>query len=197
MNAQNPEKKEGTILFCDIRNFTSLFDEKDPFEAVAFANNVLAVLGEVVEHNGGAVDRFTGDGFLAHFGFAGKDDEHAKTAARTCISIREKLNEINANRYFKVETMVSVGLGIHSGIAAYCKLETDQFIQTTVLGDAVNTAARIEEMTKYFMVDILFSDDSYLLVKDEFLFQKMPLKSIRGKKKPVQTHWFLPTNINK
>jgi len=197
MNAQNPEKKEGTILFCDIRNFTSLFDEKDPFEAVEFANNVLAVLGEVVEDNGGVVDRFTGDGFLAHFGFAEDSENHAVLAGITCVSIRKKLNEINASRYFKVESMVSVGIGVHTGEAAYCKLETNQFTQTTVLGDAVNTAARIEGMTKYFMVDILFSNESYLLLKDEFLFRKMPLKSIRGKKKPVQTHWFLPTNMNK
>lgn len=63
MNSKNPEKKDGTILFCDIRNFTSLFDDRDPFEAVEFANTVLAVLGEEVERLEGTVDRFTGDGF--------------------------------------------------------------------------------------------------------------------------------------
>ena len=194
MNAQNPEKKEGTILFCDIRNFTSLFDEIDPFEAVEFANTVLAVLGEEVEAHSGTVDRFTGDGFLAHFGFAREIENHTKMAANTCVAIREKLNEINANRYFKVEKMVSAGIGVHTGVAAYCKLETNQLKQTTVLGDTVNIASRIEEMTKYFMVDVLFSEESYALIKDDFSFQKMPLKTIRGKKKSVQTHWFLPTN---
>ncbi|WP_020404653.1 adenylate/guanylate cyclase domain-containing protein [Gracilimonas tropica] len=194
MNANNPEKKEGTVLFCDIRNFTSLFDEKDPFEAVEFANTVLAVLGEVVEESGGTVDRFTGDGFLAHFGFSETADHHAALAADACILIRKKLNEINANRYFKVESVVSVGIGINSGVAAYCKLETNQLKQTTVLGDMVNTAARIEEMTKYFMVDILFSESTFQQINDNYLFQKLPLKSIRGKKEPVQTYWFLPTN---
>lgn len=60
----NPEKKYGTILFCDIRNFTSLFDNRDPLDAVKFANTVLAELGAVVESHGGTVDRFTGDGFF-------------------------------------------------------------------------------------------------------------------------------------
>lgn len=196
MNAQDPEKKSGTVIFCDIRNFTSLFDDKDPLEAVEFANSVLAVLGEVVEENGGTVDRFTGDGFLAHFGFAEETDKHAKMAAKTCVSIRDKLSDINASRYFKVESMVSVGIGVHTGEAAYCRIETNHFKQTTVLGDTVNLASRIEEITKYFMVDILFSEETRQLLNQKFTFKKMPLKSVRGKKKPVQTHWLLPTNTN-
>ena len=168
MNAQNPEKKVGTVLFCDIRNFTSLFDDKDPFEAVEFANTVLAVLGEVVEENGGTVDRFTGDGFLAHFGFAREADNHVKLAAKTCVSIRGTLKEINASRYFKVESMVAVGIGIHTGEAAYCRLETNQLKQTTVLGDTVNVAARIEELTKHYTVDVLCSDEVYQVLKDDF-----------------------------
>ena len=194
MNAENPQKKVGTILFCDIRNFTHLFDERDPLKAVEFANNVLAVLGEVVEEHSGTVDRFTGDGFLAHFGFREKLVDHSIDACRAAIGIREKLEEINTERYFKVESMVSVGIGIHTGSAAYCKIETNQLEQVTVLGDTVNTASRIEELTSYFMVDILVSDKTRNEVGDRFSFQKMPLKNIKGKKRPMQTHWFLPTN---
>lgn len=194
MNAQNPEKGVGTVLFCDIRNFTSLFDDKDPFEAVEFANSVLAVLGEVVEEKNGTVDRFTGDGFLAHFGFASEDENHAEQACITAIAIRKKLNEINAQRYFKVEQVVSVGIGIHTGEAAYCKIETHQLTQTTVLGDTVNIAARIEELTKFFVVDVLISEDTYHILKDHFKFQKMPEKKLRGKKNPFPTYWLLPLN---
>ncbi|MCH2449902.1 MAG: adenylate/guanylate cyclase domain-containing protein [Gracilimonas sp.] len=196
MKAQNPEKKEGSIFFCDIRNFTYLFDEKDPFEAVEFANTVLAVLGEEVEANGGTVDRFTGDGFLAHFGFEKPIEYHAEQACKVAIAIRKKLSEINAKRYFQDETVVSAGIGIHTGKAAYCKIKTNQLEQVTVLGDTVNTAARIEEMTKYFMVDVLVSDATYSVVRDNFSFRKMPLKTMKGKKKTIQTHWLLPTNKN-
>ena len=155
MNAQNPEKRDGTILFCDIRNFTSLFDEIDPLEAVDFANSVLAVLGEVVEKFGGTVDRFTGDGFLAHYGFKNSAPDHT---------------------------------------AAYCKIETNQLEQTTVLGDTVNLASRLEELTKYFMVDVLVSETVFKKLNETYTFQKMPLKSIKGKSRPVQTYWFMPTN---
>lgn len=194
MNAQNPEKKEGSVFFCDVRNFTHLFDEKDPFEAVEFANTVLAVLGEEVEANDGTVDRFTGDGFLAHFGFEKSIEHHAEQACSTAIAIRKKITEINTKRYFQDETVVTAGIGIHTGTAAYCRIETNQLEQVTVLGDTVNTAARIEEMTKYFIVDVLVSDETYSVIEDKFSFQKMPPKSIRGKKKTIQTHWLLPTN---
>lgn len=96
----------------------------------------------------------------------------------------------------KVESMVNVGIGIHTGTAAYCKIKTNQLEQITVLGDTVNTAARIEGLTKYFMVDVLLSDETFQQVKELFSCQKMPLKSIQGKKLPIQTHWFLPTNTN-
>lgn len=149
-----------------------------------------------VERLEGTVDRFTGDGFLAHFGFEREVENHAELACKAVIAIRKKLNEINANRYMKVESMVNVGIGIHTGTAAYCKIKTNQLEQITVLGDTVNTAARIEGLTKYFMVDVLLSDETFQQVKELFSCQKMPLKSIQGKKLPIQTHWFLPTNTN-
>lgn len=194
MNARSPEKKTGTILFCDIRNFTSLFDNRDPFEAVEFANTVLAVLGEVVEEHSGTVDRFTGDGFLAHYGFETSLPDHAEKACQTSIAIRKKLDEINTSRYLKVESVVSVGIGIHTGEAAYCKITTKQLEQVTVLGDTVNTAARIEGLTKYFVVDVLTSEATYHILKQQFKFQKMPDKKIRGKSNPIPTYWLLPLN---
>ncbi|SMO93313.1 adenylate/guanylate cyclase domain-containing protein [Gracilimonas mengyeensis] len=195
MNAQNPVKKEGTVLFCDIRNFTFLFDQRDPFEAVEFANNVLAVLGEVVENHQGVVDRFTGDGFMAHFGFDKLLPDHPEKACKTAIAIRKKLNEINTKRYLNVETVLAAGLGLHTGEAAYCKIETNQLEQTTVLGDTVNTAARIEELTKHFVVDVLVSEASYQLLKENFKFQKMPEREIKGKDHPISTYWLLPINL--
>ncbi len=184
----------GTILVCDIRNFTSLFDEKEPELAVEFANSVLAVLGKVVEDHNGIVDRFTGDGFLAHFGFTHPLDSHAMHAINACVNLREELVNINSDRYFNVENVITFGLGVHTGVAAYAELKTKQLHQTTILGDAVNLTARIEEMTKYFIVDVLVSDTTYKETSGMFSFRKMPLKSVAGKKKPVQTYWLTPFN---
>lgn len=188
------DKKNGTILFCDIRNFTHLFEEEDPLKAVAFANSVLAELGTVVEQGGGAVDRFTGDGFLAHFGVLQADDSHIQSACKVAIEMRSALQQINTQRYLDVESVVSIGIGIHSGEVAYGEIKTEQINQKTVLGDVVNTAARIERLTKHFSVDILLSNSSYRWVKEDFNFRKMPARKISGKKNQITTHWLLPMN---
>jgi adenylate cyclase len=188
-------RKEGTILFCDIRNFTNLFEKRDPVEAVKFANSVLAVLGEDVEKNGGVVDRFTGDGFLAHFGILNDDQNHIEKGCRAAISLRNVLQQINTQRYFKVESVLSFGIGIHTGNVAYGKIETPQISQHTVLGDVVNTASRIEGLTNFFALDILASEKVYKGVHEIFNFKKMPVKKVKGKKEGVQTYWLLPTNF--
>lgn len=188
-------KKEGTILFCDIRNFTNLFDRQDPIKALEFANSVLAVLGEEVEKGGGSVDRFTGDGFLAHFGVAGDQEDHAEKACSTAVRLRKTLMGINMQRYFDTETVISFGIGIHTGKVAYGKIKTLQISQQTVLGDVVNTASRIEALTKFFKIDILVSEMTYRRVDKKFSFKKMPVKKLKGKKDKIQTYWLLPTNF--
>ncbi len=188
------EKKEGTILFCDIRNFTNLFEKKDPMKAMRFANTVLARLGEEVEAVGGTVDRFTGDGFLAHFGISNDTSAYAFDACKAALQMRKVLKEINKQRYLDVETVVAAGIGIHTGKVAYGQINTNQISQQTVLGNVVNTTSRIEALTKYFSVDILISEPSHERVKDEFLFQKMPMKKVKGLNEKVNTYWLLPMN---
>ncbi|NGP87255.1 adenylate/guanylate cyclase domain-containing protein [Fodinibius halophilus] len=188
------EKRVATILFCDIRNFTNLFDDEDPLKAVHFANTVLAELGEEVEKQGGKVDRFTGDGFLAHFGIANDTANHVGDACEAALRMRGALQNINAARYLDVQQVVTAGIGIHTGTVAVGEISTNHIKQTTVLGDVVNTTARIEQLTKYFSVDVLLSEQSYKRVKKEFQFKKMPPKKIKGKRKEVTTWWLLPMN---
>jgi len=190
-------KTSATILFCDIRNFTPLLEQKDPIEAITFANDVLAVLGSVIEENGGTVDRFTGDGFLAHFGVEKEMENHADIACNSMMDLKDSLSQINSKRYLDEELVVSIGVGIHTGVVAVGKITTGKTTQTTVLGDTVNTAARIESLTKYFAVDILISENTKQSLSTNFLFQKMPLKKLKGKKKNIQTHWLLPMNSKK
>jgi len=187
-------KCEATVLFCDIRNFTVLFENADPCKAVEFANVVLAVLGNQVELNGGTVDRFTGDGFLAHFGVHNSTGNHSEAACQSVLDMRNKLSEINANRYHNMELVVNTGIGMHTGEVAVGQITTGNVTQTTILGDTVNTASRIEGLTKYFSVDALVSEASWMKVKEQFKFQKMPLKKVKGKEQMVQSYWLLPTN---
>ena len=187
-------KCDATVLFCDIRNFTSLLEDQDPIEAVTFANDVLAVLGNEIEANGGTVDRFTGDGFLAHFGVGESDFNHAEAAIGSVLDLRERLTSINAERYRNDHLVVNTGIGVHSGEVAVGEITTGNITQVTVLGDTVNTASRVEGLTKYFSVDVLVSETTRLRLDDRFKFQKMPMKKLKGKERKVQTYWLLPTN---
>lgn len=188
------ERREGTILFCDIRNFTNLFEAEDPLKAVGFANTVLTRLGAEVEAVQGVVDRFTGDGFMAHFGLEAGGANHVDQACRAALRMRRALQTVNNQRYYNVEEVVSFGIGIHTGTVAYGEIKTEQISQLTVLGDVVNTAARIEGLTKYFAVDILLSNQSYHRVSDDYIFKKMPARELKGKKEQVETYWLLPLN---
>lgn len=186
-------KTECSVLFCDIRNFTRLFEKKDPVEAIQFANSVLSVLGDKVEEMGGHVDRFTGDGFLAHFGLLEDLGNHRMVACNTALAMLATLREINAERYFKVKTVVNFGIGIHAGKAAYGKIKTRQFTQMTVLGDVVNTASRVEALTKHFAVDILVTEEVASHTEDKLDYQKMPPRDVNGKQN-LTTLWLLPIN---
>src|SRR5579885_2598784 len=150
-----PIRKEASVLFCDIRGFTSLFDRADPLDAFQFANSVLARLGQEVLELGGALDKFTGDGLLAHFGVVGELPSHAVTAVNCAIRMGRALSEINRTRYFARQPVVSLGIGVCSGPIAYGSITVGERKEMTVLGDVVNTASRIEGLTKRFCVDIL------------------------------------------
>lgn len=185
---------DATVMFCDIRNFTVLFEKKDPIKAIAFANEVLAVMGRDVENNNGVVDRFTGDGFLAHFGLDQSSLNHAEMACRAVIDLRTRLSSINSERYLNEESVLNIGVGIHTGVVAVGDITTGSITQRTILGDTVNTASRIESLTKYFSVDALISESTKDRLNEDLKLQKMPLKKLKGKKRNVQTYWLLPMN---
>ena len=192
----DPYHVTATILFCDIRNFTPLIEGAEAIDAVRFANEVVSRLGKEVEKNYGRIDHFTGDGFMAHFGISDSSRNHALDACRAAMDLRVCLNKINVHRYLQVEEVINIGVGIHTGTVAVGEISTEEFRQKTILGDAVNTTARIEDLTKFFNVDILMTHATYEHLNDEILVKKMPLKKLKGKKHEVLTYWLLPTNLN-
>jgi adenylate cyclase len=184
-----------TILFCDVREFTALFNERDPFEAVEFANTVLVELGHIVEKSNGSIDKFTGDGFLAHFGIEGENVvAHAEDACRCALRLIQRLIEINSQREIVNQPVIQIGIGIHTGDVATGTIATSRKSEFTVLGGVVNMASRIESLTKYFSVDCLVSEVTMSAVGAKFEFQKMPAKALRGVSQSSHTYWLLPTN---
>lgn len=188
------QRGEATIMFVDIRGFSQLFDQRDPMDVFNFASNVLSEMGMVVEASGGYVDKFTGDGLLAHFGVIEPNLTHVHDACWCAVRLRTCVMNLNLQRYMDNQPVISIGIGIHSGPVASGVISTSVKQEYTVFGDVVNFAARLESLTKEFVVDCLVSELVYKTTQKQLSYQKMPHREIRGFESKHDTYWLLPTN---
>lgn len=148
------EKKHVAILFLDIRDFTSYSEKHSPEEVVAFLESVFGLVIEAVHRHGGMVNKFLGDGVMAVFG---APLENASASASALRASQEILQQIGSR--FPPETPVRLGIGLHSGTVMVGHVGSDTRKEYTIIGDAVNTAARIESQNKAFGTQLLLSEE--------------------------------------
>lgn len=191
----NARRIEATVLMCDMRGFTTLVDQLNPMEAMQLATSVMTTLGNVVEGSGGFIDKFMGDGLLAHFGVEHEDPFHALKAVNCALRIKQTEFGINALRFNEALPVISMGVGLCTGPLAVGLINTRNKQELSIFGDTVNMAARIENLTRLFQVDILLAESTALLVRDRFSLKAMPPAKLRGKSGEYISHWLLPHNI--
>jgi len=146
---------------------------------------------ECIEKTGGVVDKFIGDGIMAHWGTAftaGNPAADACNCIKAALMMREALSEINAHRASDdPETSdIRIGCGVNTGIVTAGQIGSEQRMEYTVIGDPVNLASRAEALNKSFGTDILITEDTWELVKDKFITEEMPPVKVKGKEKPVR-----------
>jgi adenylate cyclase len=186
---------QATVLMCDMRGFTALVDALDAVDAMKLATSVMTTLGRVVEECGGTIDKFMGDGLLAHFGVDNTDSNHILQACNAALMIKQSEAEINALRYSDSLPVISMGIGICTGPLAVGVIETKTKTELSVFGDTVNMASRIENLTRLFQVDILLCPTSAQTIAGQFKTKAMAPAKLRGKAGDYVSHWLLPTNI--
>ncbi len=179
-----PRSVEATVLVSDIRGFTRWSEDKDPIAVLTFLNVIQGALAEIVRQNHGTVDKFMGDGMLAVFGAPESLDDHASRALRAARQMQQTVARINADTE---GADVKIGIGVHSGELVVGCLGSGVRMEFTVLGDTVNTASRLESMTKQQGVPVLVSDDTAVAVPDHGLTVVGEVE-IRGRKAPM-TVW--------
>ncbi len=187
-----PAMYSSTVLFCDIRGFTRLLDHANPKEAFLFIEEFLLGLTSAVIEEGGTVNNLTGDGFLAEFGIGFRSDKHALRAVNSAINMRSRLKEINQHRHIIKNATFNVGIGIHSGSIAGGSVRLGKNSSFLLIGDTINVASRIESLTKDFAVDILISEATAELVKNQLQLLQMPQRAVKGKSEKLQTFWLPP-----
>lgn len=142
-----------TILFCDIRGYTSMSEVMTPQETFAFLNDYLACMGKAIDKAGGFIDKYIGDAIMALF-----DDAASDGALQAAIFMQQALDTFNDERIQKGLAKIAVGIGIHRGEVVMGTVGFTCRIDSTVVGDAVNIAARVEQLTKYYDCTILLTE---------------------------------------
>lgn len=173
---------EVTVLFSDIRNFTSLSEKHDVTEVVALLNDYLSMqVATIFKHNG-TLDKFIGDAVMAFWGAPLKSDNHAEQAILAALEMEQNLLHFRATLAEKYQ-FLDIGIGIHSGKVMCGFIGTDQRLDYTVLGDTVNLASRIEGLTKASN-RILVSKQT--AQRTHFNFQFVDKVTVKGREEPVE-----------
>lgn len=154
------ERQTVTILFADLRGSTALAERLEPEAIVAVLNTYLRVMAQCVLDAGGILDKFLGDGLMAIFGAMG-DPSHGAVAATTAArDMRARMTALNAERTARGEPVVQFGVGLHTGDVVLGAVGLPQRSDYTAIGDTVNTASRMESLTKEFTVDSVLSEET-------------------------------------
>lgn len=152
----NAREEEITVLFCDIRGFTSLAEFQSARETFSWLNAFFTKMSQAIATHHGFIDKFLGDALLAVFDRPGN---HAQDSLNASVAMLQNLNEFNQNLHqYNLEQPVQIGIGIHTGLGLIGTVGSDDRMDSTVIGDVVNTAARVEELTKLYGCSILASD---------------------------------------
>ncbi|MEE8535918.1 MAG: adenylate/guanylate cyclase domain-containing protein [Kiloniellales bacterium] len=152
------EEREVAILFADLRAFTAMAENKLPYDVVFILNRYFAAMGMAVEEAGGRVDKFIGDGVMALFGIDRGPAIGCRNALGAARRMSERLLEINSALAHDLDQPLRIGIGIHCGPVIVGQMGYGSAISTTAIGDAVNTASRLEAMTKELAVQVIVSE---------------------------------------
>ncbi len=175
-----------SVLFADIRDFTALAEKMPPEEVVNLLNNYFTAVEPTIKEENGWINKFGGDSLLAVFGVLNPDSKHIYRAVHAALGMRRSLNEFNARQMKEGKPILKIGIGIHCGKMVAGSVGSQERMEFTVIGDAVNLASRIEELNKQWDTDILVSEDVAREVEKDVPMQAMPKTRVHGISEPIQ-----------
>jgi len=178
-------EKEIAILFADLRAFTRLAETRLPYDVVFLLNRYFAAMGHAIEEAGGRVDKFIGDGIMALFGI----DDGAEAGCRHAIEAARLmslgLDELNRALEHEIDAPLRIGIGIHVGPVIVGEMGYGPATQLTAVGDAVNTASRLEALSKEFACELVLSDDVAVRAGLDMTAFELHEVDIRGRRQPL------------
>lgn len=179
-------KQNVAVLFCDIRNFTTLTEEMDPTEVVNFLSDYHSNMVKVIFEFGGTIDKFIGDAIMVTFGTPDPAKDDAERAVRTGLAMNKALIAINKKRLGKSQPSISHGIGVHFGPVIAGNIGTEERLEYTVIGDTVNVASRIQDACKIVGEPFLISEAVKEKLPEDIVLKALPEQFVKGRQAPVQ-----------
>ncbi|MEM7175569.1 MAG: adenylate/guanylate cyclase domain-containing protein [Chlamydiota bacterium] len=182
------ERKKVTILFSDIRNFTTLAEKLAPEQVLKLLNEYFEEMIEVIFQYGGTLDKFIGDGLMVEFGAPLEDAEQELHALLAAIQMQHRLQKLSSRWEKEGRHQFEMGIGIHTGLAVLGNIGSVRRMEYTAIGDTVNIAARLEQMTKKVKKMIIVSESVYEKTKGNFDFEDLKQVEIPGREGYIQAY---------
>ncbi len=174
-----------TVLFSDIRGFTTVSEHGRPEDIVHLLNEYFTRMVEIVFHHRGTVDKFVGDMVMALFGAPLDDPQHADHAVETALDMIEELHRLNARWAAEGRPQIDIGIGINTGPMIAGNIGSEQIMSYTVIGDAVNLGSRLESLNKQYGTRIIISDATRSRLAGRYDFRPLGDVVVKGKTQPV------------
>ncbi len=198
--SKNPEQvsmegdsREMTILFSDVRGFTTISEGLDAKELTLLMNEFLTPLSRVIYKHRGTIDKYMGDCIMAFWGAPLHDPEHEKHAILAGMEMQQKLQELQPHFKERGWPEIHIGVGINTGKVSVGNMGSEVRVAYTVMGDAVNLASRLESITKQYGVGIMVGENTRNAVPD-FVYRELDQVRVKGKDKPVTI--YEPVGLN-
>ena len=179
------QRREMSVLFSDIRGFTTVSEKGEPEEIVHMLNEYFTRMVQIVFHHKGTVDKFVGDMVMALFGAPLEDPLHAEHAVEAALDMIQELQKLNVKWESEGRPALDIGIGINSGPMIAGNIGSDQIMSYTVIGDAVNLGSRLESLNKQYCTRIIISEATRSLLTGTFTFKSLGDVIVKGKSKPV------------
>ena len=180
------ERKTISILFSDIRGFTSLSEKLSPEQLVSLLNEYLSDMTEIILENKGLVDKYIGDAIMALWGTPVDTKDHAEKSCKSALNMIIKLEKLNKELTRKGIPTIEIGIGINTGPAVVGNMGSEQRFDYTAMGDSVNLSSRLEGLNKTYGTNIIISESTKKRLPDTFATRLIDKVKVKGKKEPVE-----------
>lgn len=178
------ENREMTVLFSDVRGFTTISEGLAPKQLTSLMNEFLTPMTHVIHHGRGTIDKYMGDAIMAFWGAPLADENHARHALKTAIGMIDALAKLQTDFAAKGWPPINIGVGLNTGLMTVGNMGSEFRMAYTAMGDAVNLGSRLESLTKNYGVHIIISEFTKAQVP-EFAYRELDRVRVKGKDKPV------------